>query len=245
MLNIKRNKGFSLIEYIIAFVLIGAVMATLFSITVGGLKNGRFVQKLADVKVLASQKATDLFNDIPNQLKNIPRGQTIGGSIDPNAPAIGYFDLLNESGCVVSRSILPPGGGGKGDLPGGDGKGDPPGGGKGDPPDGPPKGGTKGVIDSNNSASNVPKGGIGGGPIGGPGNGEPIDIPDPNAIDCSNATIAEPTNSTIAKYRRQWLIAKDKPNTGDTTVYVVIVYQDTNVLARSMSLIKVDGTSIK
>ncbi|KAF0233377.1 MAG: hypothetical protein FD167_4691, partial [bacterium] len=49
----------------------------------------------------------------------------------------------------------------------------------------------------------------------------------------------------IAKYRRQWLIAKDKPNIGDITVYVVIVYQDTNVLARSMSLIKVDGISSK
>ncbi|MBI4852361.1 MAG: type II secretion system protein [Acidobacteria bacterium] len=239
MFNVKKAKGFTLLEYIIAFVLVGAVMSTLFSLTIGGVKNGKFIQKLADVRVLASQKATELYNDLPKNLKNIPISQTTGGSIDPNNPAQGYFDLVNDSGCVVSKSVLPGGGGGgKGDLPGGGGKGDPPGGGgKGDQPGGGGTGGTKGLVDGTN-----PKGGIGGGTIG--GSEEPTkDIPNENAIDCANATTTTPTNSTIPRFRRQWLIAKNKPNEGDTTIYVVIVYQDTNILARSIALVKVDGAT--
>lgn len=226
MVNIKSAKGFSLLEYIIAFVLIGVVMSTLFALTVGGVKNGRFVQKLADVKVLASQKATDLYKDLPNQLKNIPLNQSVAGSIDPNNPAQGYFELLNDSGCIVSKSALPPGSGGgtggtKGDNP-------PPGDGTGGG-----TGGGKGLVAEGD-------GGLLGGPKDGGGTGE---VPETKTMDCTNATVEKPSNSAFPRFRRQWLIAKDKPNIGDATVYVVIVYQDTNILARSSVLIKVDGTS--
>lgn len=102
-----RNKnGFSLLEFIIAIILVGLVITILFSITVTGVKNGRFVQRLADVRTLASQKATQLFNDIPNQVKNFPVGQTQAGSLDPNNPVNGYFDLLNDSGCLINSSVV-------------------------------------------------------------------------------------------------------------------------------------------
>lgn len=220
-INIKRAKGFSLIEYIIAFVLIGVVMSTLFTMTVGGVKNGRFVQKLADVKVLASQKATDLYKDLPTQLKNIPLNQFVAGSIDPNNPAQGYFELLNDSGCIVSKSALPPGsGGGTGGT-----KGD-------NPPTGGGTGGGKGLVAEGD-----------GGLLGGPKDGGGTDQNPEKTMDCTNATVEKPSNSAFPRFRRQWLIAKDKPNIGDATVYVVIVYQDTNILARSSVLIKVDGAS--
>ena len=65
---------------------------------VATIKSGRFSQKLTDVNLLSLKKATDLYNDSVN----------------------GYFDLLNESGCLLSSFAQNPnddGKGGKDDNP--------------------------------------------------------------------------------------------------------------------------------
>ena len=101
--NQKFNKGFSLLEVVIAIILLIMIMAILVTITLGGIKNGVFAKHLADVTVLTSQKATDLFNSATFEIKSIPSKQNTIGSIDPSQPLAGYVDYLNESGCIIKN----------------------------------------------------------------------------------------------------------------------------------------------
>lgn len=197
----RTHKGFSAIEYMIAAILLVIIFINLGKLLITGVKNGQFVKKLADVGAIASQKTTELFNDTPNQVKLIPNGQTQIGSIDPNFPMPGYFDLLNESGCLITNSTGSP---------------NPP-----NPPN--PKG----------------KDGRGIDPI------DDIDKGTINTLDCSKSTVPNPSNSTIAKFRRQWLIKKNFPTTSDVTSYVIVVKQDTNDIVRVRYATKSDGVVTK
>ncbi len=98
----KLIKGFSAIEWIIAAVLLGIVFASVGKLMVTAIKNGVFVQKLTDTNTLITLKTNELFNDSKNQVAKIPKGQTQVGSIDPDKPVAGYFDLFNESGCLIT-----------------------------------------------------------------------------------------------------------------------------------------------
>lgn len=117
----KSNiRGFSLVEYMIAAILIGIMFGGLGKIMLTTINNGRFVQKFVDVNVLSLKKASELYNDSINQVNLIPKNQTQIGSINPNNPINGYFDLLNESGCLLSSFAQNPnddGKGGKDDNP--------------------------------------------------------------------------------------------------------------------------------
>lgn len=95
-------KGFSAIEWIIAAILLGIVFANVGRLMVTTIKNGVFVQKLTDTNTLITQKTNQLFSDSKNQASKIPAGQTQIGSIDPSRPVAGYFDLFNESGCLIT-----------------------------------------------------------------------------------------------------------------------------------------------
>lgn len=196
----RTHKGFSAIEYMIAAILLIIIFINLGKLLITGVKNGQFVKKLADVGALASQKTTELFNDTPNQVKLIPNGQTQVGSIDPTFPMPGYFDLLNESGCLITSSTGSP-----------------------NPPN--PKGKDGRGID-------------------------PLDDIDKgqgtlNTLDCSKSTVPNPSNSTIAKFRRQWLIKRNFPTTNDVTSYVIVVKQDTNDIVRIRYATKSDGLVTK
>ncbi|MFY9226499.1 MAG: hypothetical protein WAQ98_27740, partial [Blastocatellia bacterium] len=112
-------RGFSLVEYMISAILICIMFGGIGKIMLATINNGRFVQKFVDVNLLSLKKASELYNDSVNQANFIPKNQTQIGSINPNDPVTGYFDLLNESGCLLSSFAQNPndddgGKGGKG-----------------------------------------------------------------------------------------------------------------------------------
>lgn len=225
-----NGRGFSLIEVIIAVILSSAVVAVLLTMTLGGLRGGRIALGINDMSFLTSQKASQLFKDVSNQFKQQGNNTNRLGSIDVAEPINGYFDLLNESGCVLKTNtysleidtvVIDKGSNGNSlGLGGGTTKG----GGSG--------GTTKGGSDDGNG--NDDKGGS-----GNSGNGAI------SGVDCSLATAGKPTDSLIARYRRQWVLVKDKPNLGDITVAVILIDLANNAIVRSEIITKVDGEYTK
>jgi len=226
--QLVNNKGFSLFEVVIAIVLGISVMAVLMTLTLGGVKNNRFALTLADMSTLTEQKASDIFRDIPRQIASMSNGVNTLGSLNPEQPVNGYFDLLNDSGCVLKTGYQLEGsvGNGKGGFGTGTGDdGNVIGGGTGGGKGGLGTGGTKGGNDD-------------GGDKGDDGNGGTGAI---TGLDCSRATFGVPTSSLIPRYRRQWVVVKNKPNVGDTTVGIVLVDLVSNSILRSELITKIDG----
>jgi hypothetical protein len=233
--QLVNNKGFSLFEVVIAIILGISVMAVLMTLTLGGVKNNRFALTLADMSVLAEQKASDIFKNIPRELNNMSNGVSALGSLNPEQPINGYFDLLNDSGCVLTTGYQLEGGTSKGDLGlGGSGKGGLGGSATGD--DGNAIGGGKGGLGT---------GGTRGGNDDGSGNGDDGNGGNGNGtvtgLDCSRATFGSPTSLLIPRYRRQWVVIKNRPNVGDTTVAIVLVDLISNSILRSELITKIDG----
>jgi hypothetical protein len=240
--QLVNNKGFSLFEVVIAIILGISVMAVLMTLTLGGVKNNRFALTLSDMSTLTEQKASDVFKDIPRQIANMSNGVNTLGSLNPEQPVNGYFDLLNDSGCVLKTGYQLEGsvGNGKGGFGsgGGTGTGDDgsviggTGGGKGGlgtgglGTGGLGTGGTKGGNDDGDGKGDDGNGGSGGTITG---------------LDCSRATFGVPTSSLIPRYRRQWIVVKNKPNVGDTTVGIVLVDLVSNSILRSQLITKIDG----
>ena len=217
--HLADNKGFSLFEVVIAIILGISVMAVLMTLTLGGVKNNRFALTISDMSTLTEQKASDVFKDIPREITNMPNGVNTLGSINPTQPVNGYFDLLNDSGCVLTTGYQLEGDTGKGDLGLGDtGKGGLGGG---------LTGGGKDGNDDGDGKGDDGNGGSGTGTITG--------------LDCSRATFGVPTSSLVTRYRRQWVIVKNKPNVGDTTVAIVLVDLMSNSILRSQLITKIDG----
>lgn len=234
--QLVNNKGFSLFEVVIAIILGISVMAVLMTLTLGGVKNNRFALTLSDMSTLTEQKASDIFRDIPRQIANMSNGVNTLGSLNPEQPVNGYFDLLNDSGCVLKTGYqlegtvdkgkggLGFGSNGKGGLGTGD-DGNVIGGGTGGGKGG-LTGGTRGGNDDGGDKGDDGNGGSGGTITG---------------LDCSRATFGVPTSSLIPRYRRQWVVVKDKPNVGDTTVGIVLVDLISNSILRSELITKIDG----
>lgn len=221
-----NNKGFSLLELVIVIILAGVLMAVTFNMTIGGVKNGELAEDLSDVSVLVSSKTTKLFNNLPAEMAKFGTNQTLAGSIDPTNLVPGYFDVLNQSGCVIGGSVIT--------NPSHDDKGDD---GKNNNPKDDGKGGFTKEI---SRGSGLPL----------PTEKEPNEpTPSPtNSIDCSdniNGSNGSSINDSIPRFRRQWAIAKNKPNRGDVTVAVTLVDLRNLTLVRSEILTKVDGESVR
>lgn len=210
-----NNRGFSLIEVIIAVILSSAVVAVLLTMTLGGLRGGRIALGINDMSFLTSQKASQLFKDISKEFKQLGNNTNRLGSIDVAEPISGYFDLLNESGCVLKTNTYSL----EVDTVG---------------------------VDKGNNANSL---GLGGGTKGGndDGNNDKGDGGNGaiSGVDCSLATAGKPTDSLIARYRRQWVLVKDKPNLGDITVAVILIDLANNAIVRSEIITKVDGEYAK
>jgi prepilin-type N-terminal cleavage/methylation domain-containing protein len=221
--TISKNNGFSLIEIMISLVLVSAILAVVLTMTMGGVVGGKKTQAIADLRTLSLQKTTELSNNLTNELKKISLTETRVGSINPDIVINGYFDELNEQGCVIRSSniIQPP------III--------------EPP-------TKGLKQPNNSTDTGSARSTtttSTGRLGDLGNGD-SDTTN-TTIDCSKSTypVNPASNSTISAYRRQWAIIKDKPNKGDSTIAVIIVDKKTDQIIRTETLVKVDGVSRK
>lgn len=175
--KMKKSNGFTLLEAAIAIGILLLVFGTLTILAVTSVKNAKFEEHAINLNVLVSQKTSGLFGNITNELTKFPKGATQVGSINADTPATGYFDLLNESGCVVSISR----------------------------------------VDSLGNRN----------------------------LDCSGSIVNRPSNDLTPKFRRQWTIRKDFPQYSEITIAVVVVYQQTNQIVKSLTITKSDNVSSK
>ncbi len=102
--NLNSSCGFTLMETVIAISISIIILGGIVTLAVRVVKNGKFTEKLGDTNVLLTQKTTDLFNNTVGEVAKIPKGETRAGSINPEQPITGYFDITNESGCVIKSS---------------------------------------------------------------------------------------------------------------------------------------------
>jgi prepilin-type N-terminal cleavage/methylation domain-containing protein len=106
--NVKKTDsstdqaGFSLMEYLVALILIGIALVAFLELTATGVKNGVFAKRLGDVKSLATGKAAELARDADRVVNGFKKGQRIKGSLTPGNPADGCFELLDGDGEVIN-----------------------------------------------------------------------------------------------------------------------------------------------
>ncbi len=213
--SFNSSDGFTLIEMMIAIILSMIVIGSLVTLAVSTTKNSKFVEKLVGTNILLSQKTTQLFNNASAELAKIPKDETRAGSINPAQPVAGYFDITNESGCVIKSGISPIHGI--------------------DPT-------TKDIsYNSQITSSKTGKGGLG--DIGGDSGGDSGS--DFSPLDCSRSTFNNNSQSLEPKFRRQWVVIKDFPSLGDVSFSVVIVAIQTNQITSSSIISKGDGFASK
>jgi hypothetical protein len=154
----RSEAGITIVEYIVALLIIGIVFVSLLELASTGVKNGVFAQKLGDVKILATSKATELIKDADELVKKIPKGKRRIGSITPSLAIDGYFDRLDANGELI---------------------------------------------------------------------------------------VATDLQKRPVKFIRQWEIVKDLPEKEEVTVYVVVIYKESNQILRLVKAVKSDGISVK
>ncbi len=167
---INKANGFTLLEAVIAIGILILVFGTLTILCTTSVKTAKFEEHLVNLNALVSQKTSNLFASISSEITKFPAGATQVGSLNADTPITGYYDLLNESGCIVSTT----------------------------------------------NGSN---------------------------LDCSGTIVANPSRNLTPKFRRQWTIRKDFPNSGDITIGVVVVYDQTNQIIKSLTTTKSDNVS--
>ena len=89
--------GFTIIECLIALVVVGIAIVAYLELVSTAVKNGTFTRRLDDVKSLASKKASELAKDADSLAKLIPSGKRSIGTLAPAKLLPGYSQVLNES----------------------------------------------------------------------------------------------------------------------------------------------------
>ncbi len=104
--KINKTTGFTLLEAVIAIAISLLVFGGLTILAVTSVKNAKFEEHVVNLNALVEQKSSTLFNNVSQELNKFPTGVGQMGSINADTPLTGYYDLLNESGCVVSTTTL-------------------------------------------------------------------------------------------------------------------------------------------
>lgn len=98
--SIKKQTGLSLIEFIIALVLVLVIIVGWMRITSNGIQNNHFMVQMGDVDTLGRSKTQSVIDNLGNILPHLGT-QTVAGSLSPGQLLPGYSDELNESGCLI------------------------------------------------------------------------------------------------------------------------------------------------
>jgi prepilin-type N-terminal cleavage/methylation domain-containing protein len=169
--QLREQRGFSMLEYIVALIIVGVGLVCWLDLCVTGVKNGAFVRKLDDIKWSSGSKAVELLKQADTLAGQIPLGQQTIGSIAPAAPLPGFYDELNEAGWLI-------------------------------------RAGTNGAI-----------------------------LIDP----AGNQHQPKSASDTVVRFVRQWQVVRDLPNKGEISIYVSLVYLDSNQIMRIAKVVKTDG----
>ena len=94
-----KQKGISVIEYIIALTVLLIVVVGWLGVASTGVKNNHFVIEVGDLDILGQRKANELIKQLPVVLSQVPKGNTSVGSLIDLLPS--YSEQLNDSGCVI------------------------------------------------------------------------------------------------------------------------------------------------
>lgn len=100
----SNNLGLSILECIIAILLISIALVSWASLTARSLRNGTFTRRLVDTEFLGMSKGSELIQNVDKILKTLPLEQTTAGSIKPGELVPGYFEQLNEAGCLITEA---------------------------------------------------------------------------------------------------------------------------------------------
>lgn len=97
--NSHRQKGISIIEYLIALTILSLVVVGAFGLASTGVKNNHFVIEVGDLDILGERKANELIKQLPVILTQMPKQTSSVGSLTELLPL--YSEQLNDSGCVI------------------------------------------------------------------------------------------------------------------------------------------------
>lgn len=101
---ILSKRGFTLFECVVAASIMVIALLAVMSLCVTATKNAKFAERAIDSNVLISQKSNDLFNSLSRELSKFPKGQVQVGSINADQPIAGYYDTLNQYGCIIGTT---------------------------------------------------------------------------------------------------------------------------------------------
>lgn len=100
----QSNRGFTVLELLIAAVILAIALTAIVGVAVSSVKNASFSRHDIDSQNLLSNKSSLLLTNLTSELSKFPKNATQVGSIDPQQVVAGYYDLLNDSGCVIQSS---------------------------------------------------------------------------------------------------------------------------------------------
>jgi prepilin-type N-terminal cleavage/methylation domain-containing protein len=98
----RDDNGLSLVEVMIAVVLVGIAFATWSQLAARSIKNGTFSKSLANTNSLCSEKALELAKRSDKFAQLIPKTSTAVGSIAPSPVQEGFFEELDRNGEVIT-----------------------------------------------------------------------------------------------------------------------------------------------
>jgi hypothetical protein len=104
--KIDQN-GFSILEYIVALIIVMVAIVAWLELAATGVKNTTFAKRLDDAETLASSRATELIKQADELVKKIPRGKRRVGSLSPDGRDRDYSDVLNESLELITSKDRP------------------------------------------------------------------------------------------------------------------------------------------
>lgn len=106
--KLKNQRGISIIEYIIALLIVTIGIVSWLELTTSAVQTGTHVEKLSITKDLAREKATELAKNANTLFAQVPQTIDTLGSITPNAPIVNYSDYLDYQGNTIPNNQSSP-----------------------------------------------------------------------------------------------------------------------------------------
>lgn len=98
MKRVNNQAGISTLEVAVALVILSIFFVGWLKLTAVAVRGTTYVQQLVDVGLLATSKGNELSKRAKSLVATLPPGQAQLGSMAPNTPVNGFFDLFSEQG---------------------------------------------------------------------------------------------------------------------------------------------------
>lgn len=102
--RVDNSKGFTVLELVIAAVVLVVALTAIVGVAVSSVKSANFSRHDIDSQNLLNHKASLLLTNLGSELKKFGVNVSQVGSVNPEQLVAGYYDVLNDSGCVILQS---------------------------------------------------------------------------------------------------------------------------------------------